>query len=155
MTNQKSFLEKPKNVILAIQLLWATIAVAVLSMALDWNQTLEKLNDQITHQFPGFPIKPELFIILIWGFTLAILIWLIIKITSGRNWARILYLIMTVIGLPFSIPELVDKFNTSMLTFFLAFLTTILSVAICVLLFMPSSNAWFKELKAQRKLKKS
>lgn len=143
MTNQQVISEKPNTVVRAIQLYWAYLALEIINAALSWNQTITNVKS-----IPNFPMNPELFVFISWGLIFLILIWLLLKISSGRNWARITFLILTILGTPFSILSTIDVFNTSKAMFLIDLFLLILNLSICVLLFVPSSNAWFKKRKA-------
>lgn len=131
MTHQQTLPEKPKTVVWAIQLYWAYLSLGIIDVvAWALNQSTANIRFSII-------------------FIFSIYIWLILKISSGRNWARITFLILTLLGAPFSIVEIMDVFNTS--KFFIELLFLSLTFSTWILWFMPSSSAWFKEIKVQRK----
>src|SRR5215510_12692932 len=69
---------KPSQVVLAVRLLWGMLALGVVNSAVQWPKLVETT-------------PPEM-IIAIQLVTFGIIAWLTIKISSGRNWARITYL---------------------------------------------------------------
>lgn len=82
----------------AITFLWAGLAFAGMSLYLDF---------RLTEQVP----TPATLI----TFFLIFFLWsvLTLKIAAGRNWARITYLVLTIIGLPLNIPIIVSDFNSN------------------------------------------
>ena len=155
MTNQTHTTEKPKEVVLAIKLLWAYFAVSILSMVLNWDYVILVARTK-SPDFPppGFPMTLEMFLCVVMSISFALILWIILKISSSRNWARILYLITIVIGVPSWLLNFMEMMKGPKMVVVLSILATILSLGACVLLFTRPSNAWFKEQKALRKQKK-
>jgi hypothetical protein len=65
-------------------------------------------------------------------------------ISRRRHWARILYLAIFLIGLPFFLLAIGQTFASSFATGIGAVLKTMVQAAALMLLFLPSSNAWFR-----------
>ncbi|MDY0251112.1 MAG: hypothetical protein RBR45_13835 [Pseudomonas sp.] len=82
----------------AITFLWAGLVFAGLSLFLDF---------RLTQQVPA----PAALI----AFFLIFLLWsvLTLKIADGRNWARITYLILTLLGLPLNLPIVLADFSSN------------------------------------------
>jgi hypothetical protein len=85
------------------------------------------------------------------GFTLTVqvttflfLAWLTYKIWRGRNWARITFLALYLVGLPFSIPTVRGLFSASVTVGCITVLQTILQLAAIYLLFAKPGSNWFK-----------
>ena len=72
---------------------------------------------------------------------------LVNRIYVGRNWARILWLVLILIGLPFAIPGNLQEVRRSVVTGCLSIIITLFQVAGTFLLFTGKSNAWFRARK--------
>lgn len=133
VTKKKTASEKPTEVLNALRLIFVSIAVSILNTISDFSYLASLTSaNSLLFQMIG---------------TYAIIIFLTIKIVHGRNWARIIFLIIFVFGLPASIPSLYSHFSRSLLACGLMLLTTILQLAAIILLFQKQSNAWFAHLK--------
>jgi hypothetical protein len=136
--------QKSKNIILAIRLLWGSLVLGALGSALNWDFTLSQMP-------PDFPMNKDLFGFLVILFTFTIMAWMVFKISSGRNWARILFLVMFMIGVPLSIPSLTISYHYSKAVFLITIINSGLQLMVVYFLFSKAGNAWFK---AQKELKK-
>lgn len=67
----------------------------------------------------------------------------IYKIWARRNWARILQLVMLLVGLFMSIPMISAKYDTSPLSAAFSFVLLTIQLYSMYLLFTPPSNTWF------------
>jgi FtsH-binding integral membrane protein len=141
MTDSLAKHHKPKNVLLAVRLLWATIALGLMSTALYWN-------DKISQLPADFPMNPELFASIVLFITFSFLVWIMWQVSRGRNWARLLYLIVFLIGLPLYIPALLVEFDHSVGKGIFSTIITFMQLAALILLFTKEGNVWFKEQKA-------
>ena len=146
MTDNSPLRQRPKNIILAIRLLWGSLALGALGVALSWDFAFSQ-----TQMPPDFPMDKNLFFLLIILFTYAIMSWVVLKISSGRNWARILWLIVFIIGIPISIPNLTTVYNQSKVIFLISIINSGLQLIAVCFLFSKAGNVWFK---AQKELKK-
>lgn len=78
------------------------------------------------------------------------LMWLIAaKIGQGRNWARILYLVLFLIGAPFSLGPLMQSLQTSPLSGILGIVQLGAQVVVAIFLFQKPSADWFDAIKKQ------
>jgi hypothetical protein len=78
--------------------------------------------------------------------TLAILLFLIAKISAGRNWARITFTVLFVLGLPTCAAlVLTDKFFQNPISGGVVLLQTIVQGWALVLLFTKPGSDWFKK----------
>jgi hypothetical protein len=68
-------------------------------------------------------------------------------IAAGKNWARIVFLILLIIGLPFAIPTYLTELRTSIPYGSISVVVAILQVIGIVLVFTRNSNEWFKTRK--------
>ncbi len=128
-----SAIKKPAEVANAVILIYAGVGVGIINTITDFAH-LSSL------------VSPNLLIFQM-AFTYAIIILLAFKISLGRNWARIIFLIVFLFGLPASIPSLISHFSRSPSAGWLMLLTILLQMTANVLLFQKPSNAWFKERK--------
>ena len=144
MTKKRPNLQKPQNVILAIRLLGGSLALGVFNTAFNWK-------NKTSHIPSDFPINKDLFALFASLSTFAIMLWIILKISSGRNWARILFLCGFIIGLPFCIPMLREMINLSTVVVFIASAIALLQLAALGLLFSKTGNTWFKTQKELQK----
>lgn len=141
-------LPKPKAVKLAIQLLWASFALGVVNTAINWTDTISQMTQPL-------PIDKGLFALIIASFTFCVLFWLFYKISTGRNWARITFLCFFLIGLPFSVPQLLAMIEQAPLKVSIALLLTLLQLIALIALFSNTGNASYrlqKESRSQSKI---
>lgn len=75
-------------------------------------------------------------------------LWFISKISQGRNWARILFLILVLLGLPFAVPTYMAELRKSLLSGSVSILIALLQLAGTALLFTRNSNRWFRTRKS-------
>ena len=126
-------LERPLHATRAVQLLYASLAIGLLRALLG-----------LTQRVSGVAlVLAALIVIAVFalGFFLA---W---KISAGRNWARILLLLLVIINLPFAVWGNVVELKESIWSgTFSIFIELMLWIGTC-LLFTRSSNLWFKRRK--------
>lgn len=151
MAEPKIILSKPKSVTLAIRLLLASMVLIIPKFIFKWDyaahltqsynqntQTALTVNDDFT-----FYVQIGKVVI-----TIIFLLWIVLKISAGRNWARILFLIMyIIIGVPLSFLRLKDLFASSLLGGFLVLLNSLLQMISLRYLYSSPSNVWFKSIK--------
>lgn len=129
---------RPGKVSTALYLLWIALFVGIIASAFNFSSSLE-----IANAPPGFGLGVVIFI-LCFGFLLsAFFIW---KIGQGRNWARITYLVLFILGIPVVIYTLLTiKVSTFLIIMQIAH--TIVSLVALVFLFQKQSSDWFKSTK--------
>ena len=76
-------------------------------------------------------------------FVLGIMLWLVYMIAKGRNWARITFLVLFLVGLPWSIPALLSSFSAYPFSAILGISQILLQVVALVLLFGAEARHWF------------
>ncbi len=86
----QSAAQKPQPVVTAINLLWASLAVGLVKMLMDFSY------------LSG--VAPAAFTNFVLIFTFALIAFLIFKISAGRNWARITFLVICIIGVLPTLP---------------------------------------------------
>lgn len=70
--------------------------------------------------------------------------WIIFKISRRKHWARATFAILGAIGLPFSIPVLIEAFDTSPISGGLGVAQAMAQVMAVVMLYMKDGRAWFR-----------
>lgn len=121
---------KPKAVIIAVRLLYTSIAVGFLRGLI--------VGPQLSKDVPLASVA--LFLIFVSG-----IIWFFVyKISRARNWARIVYLLLFAIGNWFTILPLFRSVAAYPLIGLLGIGQAILELIAMVMLFSGPSNQWFK-----------
>ncbi len=92
-------IEKPQEVRKAVILLWVSLAVMPIRMAADWATTKAILNDALA--------------LTVLVATIAVLSFLIWQISRGKNGARLVFLVLYLLGVPFSLYALPTDFGRS------------------------------------------
>ena len=122
---------RPGEVTLAVRLLWLSIAIGSLTSGL-----------RVAGLVSGASLVVALLIaIVIFGFYL----FLVSRISAGRNWARIVFLVFFLIGLPFSILNNLAELRKSVLFGSISILIAVIQVVATYLLFTKNSNRWFRQ----------
>jgi hypothetical protein len=65
-------------------------------------------------------------------------------IERGRNWARITYLVLYLVGLPFFVLSLLATWRYSLIAAGSGLVQTLLQTVALVLLFLRPSREWFR-----------
>lgn len=148
MSEQHLTSQRPRQLILTVLILWCcSMFLGVLGTFLDWDHQMAKIP-------ADFPMNKEIFATSIIFVTSAFLLWVYYKIYSGRNWARILFLIFYLIGLPISISTSIDMFAHSKIVALITDLQALIQLITLCLLFSKQGNAWFKAEKEMRRQQK-
>jgi hypothetical protein len=133
MENQQP--EKPRAVALAVYLLWGSLAVGLAKIPLD---------------FPSLAAIPSPAIV--WSaiaIVLALYGFLFLKIASGRNWARITFLVFFLLGLILAWPTLSSEFARAPAVGVLSIAQGIMQGYAIFLLFTSPGKTWFQKEKAR------
>jgi len=72
---------------------------------------------------------------------------LISRILARSNWARIVWLVLVLFGLPFAIPANLQELRRSVLSGVFSLLVTLLQLIGTYFLFTKASNQWFRTRK--------
>src|SRR5258706_13861316 len=129
MENQQP--EKPRTVTLAVNLLWASMVLGVVKIPLD---------------LPALAAMPSPG--LIWPIVAGVLVFfcfLIMQISSGRNWARITYLVLFLIGLIPAWPTFAAEFARSPILGILSVVQLAIQGYAVFLLFTSPGKTWFQK----------
>jgi hypothetical protein len=137
MSNNSNKLAKPKTIKIALQLLWGSLAIGLINTIINWNESIAQMTQPMT-------MDKELFSVIVASSTFFILSWLFYMISTGRNWARITFLCLYLIGLPFSVPQLISLIEQAPLKVILAILISIFQLISLIILFSNTGNVWFK-----------
>lgn len=120
----------PPPVILADRLLWASLGLGVLRVAFDWPD-IER-------------VAPVAFVLPVMIVTFAVVAFLIVMMLKGRNWARIVFLALFVIGTLMNGPSTVEEILTRPLLGLCGLAQILLQGAALFLLLRPPASAWFR-----------
>jgi hypothetical protein len=124
-----SGIEPPRAVVSAVQLMYVTLGIGVVRSALEWPQITRDAG-------PGFAL-------MVLVITFGVLLWLTSRVARGRNWARIVYLVFFLVGLPFSIRPLLHALGYAPLSGMLGIIQVALQCLCLVLLFGVQARPWF------------
>jgi len=122
--------EPPPPVTLATYLLWASLGLGVIRFAFDWPM-IERA-------------APAAFVLPVMAVTLGVLVWLIVMIMKRRNWARITFLVLFVIGTLMDGPGALDEVLTRPLPGLCGVAQILLQGVALFLLFRPPASTWFR-----------
>jgi hypothetical protein len=124
--------QKPQSIVTAVNLLWASLAVGLVKILMDFSN-LSK-------------VAPAAFTNFILIFTFALIGFLIFKISAGKNWARITFLVMFVIGMLQTLPLVLGEFSRSAVVGALSVAQIGLQGYALFLLFTQPGNGWFRKV---------
>jgi hypothetical protein len=122
---------RPANVAAAMKLLYATLGIGVLRSVVEFHGLSEAV--------------PAEFIVTVWVLVITIMLTLFHNIGVGRNWARIVFLVLFVAGLPFSIEPLLLSLSSNVVSGILGVAQMAGQITALIMLFRPDSNAWFRK----------
>ena len=131
------FSQKPAKVVWAVRLIYFSLGVELLRACV---LTLFGITTTTTSVSVG-----ELIVSMIITFPFTIV--LTILISQGRNWARILLLVMFLLGIFIVIPTLASQFQYHFLMGLFAVIMNVMQGIAIILLFQKESNAWFRNVK--------
>ena len=138
MTPKDSSTKKPAAIERAVCFLYLHVATGVAGFFWEWFVFKDSLFKQTD------PFGPFLFLIIESLFML----WLTWKIDEGFNWARIAYLVLFFIGIPFYLIGLLRFFPYSIVLNGLSLAGCTMDVAAVIMLFSRDARLWFNSLKA-------
>jgi hypothetical protein len=124
---------RPKEVTRAVQLLSASFAIGGIRSVFD-----------LVQKIPGVYLLLALLGLAVF---LGMFFFLVSKIAAGRNWARIISLILFLIGLPLAIPGYLVELRTTLAHGLVSIVIAVLQLIGIWLLFTKNSNLWFKTRK--------
>jgi len=145
----KSDKARPKKVSTALKLLYLAFVLVIISSVLNISLFIPSLLQMgLDSAYSGFIIGVTIFIYVL---SLGFLAFLIYKIRKGRNWARITFLVLSAIGIPFSIISVILSLTINPLSevLILSIVEIILETTAIVLLFQKKSSEWFNSKKTR------
>ena len=128
-------LARPTTVSASLNVIWGSIVLGIVGLIVKW----------ATGQFPT---APAVLIVLVASVTMGPLVWLNIKMAARRNWARMTYIVLGIIGIPFVIFGSHQVVHENMFGKALFVVQWVLAFTACALLLSPSASRWFKSAKA-------
>lgn len=133
---EQNQVNRPDKVGTAVVLLYVTLGIGVLRSIME----ASRLSAQASVGFVMFITSAVLG--LMWFF--------IYMIGKGRNWARITFLVLFIIGIPFAVLPLLQSLAANPLSGLLGIGQTVVQVIALVFLFQKPSSEWFRQMKASR-----
>jgi len=127
---QRMQIERPREVVRAVQFLFAAIVIGLITASLNLAQRVS-----------GAAMIFALLIVI--GF-FGLCYFLIRTISAGRDWARIVLLVLVLLNLPFAILSDIAALRQSILLGTLSIIIIILQLIGTYLLFTKNSNLWFR-----------
>ena len=124
---------RPKETTLAIQLLYASLAIGLIRAVFG-----------LTQRTSGAALVLTALIVIS---VFALGFFLIWKISAGRNWARIILLVLVLINLPFAVLANISELKRVVWSGALSILIEVILWIGTYLLFTRNSNHWFRSRK--------
>ena len=121
-------MERPRIVVVAVMMLWTEFTLGLLDSVLDW----KVMRAQEFWQYS----------VTISAVFVVISIWINYKVWQGRNWARIVALVFTVLAVVSFVPQFSEAFARSKLISTLYCIEILLDVVAMCLVFGPGRR-WF------------
>ena len=128
---------RPQSVDIAVQLLGLSFVMGVLRALLEFRPAVEA-----AAEVGGF-----VFVLTIQALVLGFLFLNIYFIRQRKNWARWIFVILLVTGLPFAVEPTLTLLSENLYSGIVSFMQALLQVVAAVFLFRKPSRAWFKKLK--------
>ncbi len=127
---------RPDKVSTALTLLWISLAIGVLNSIINFSNSV----DLAQGYGSGFVIFVTLF-------TLAFIAFFIYMIGEGKNWARITFLVLFILGIPFSVLPAIRLLITNPISGMFSVGISILQLIAIIFLFQKTSSDWFNSMK--------
>jgi hypothetical protein len=124
---------RPKETTSAIQFLYASLAIGLIRAVFS-----------LTQRASGAALILAALIVIS---VFALGFFLVWKMSAGRNWARIILLVLVLINLPFAVLANVSELKRSVLSGALSILIEVILWIGTYLLFTRNSNLWFRSRK--------
>jgi hypothetical protein len=126
--------EKPQNIKNAVILICISLVVGLFKVVLDYDFLLS------LGPIQGTAITMAL--------TIFIMLFLAYKIWQGRNWSRITFSVLFILGIYPAVLLMPAEAERSIAVMLGSALQTLAQVAALILMYLPVSNGWFKSIKA-------
>lgn len=125
---------KPAIIHFAIGLLWASLAVAAVKVALDWANFVSRGSVAFT--------------VCLMILTFALIGFFVVKIGQGKNWARIVFVVIFVLGVVPAIFTWRSEFARSPLLGILSIVQDALQATALYFIFTSPGKEWFRKVQA-------
>jgi hypothetical protein len=135
---QSANTERPRAVAKAVQFLASAVVIGLL------NAIVTLVQRSSVQKPTGISMLMALIMVIAF---FALLFFLVMKVSAGRNWARIVWLIFVLLNAPFAIMAYPDAVRRNAITGTLSIIIVILQLIGTGLLFTKASNLWFKTRK--------
>ena len=126
---------KPRSVTLAVTLLWVSLAIGVIKAPFDP---------------AGLNAVP--YPAIVWSVAAVIMAFfclLIFKISAGRNWARVTFLVIFLLGLVLGVPGLMAEFQRAPVLALVSIAASVMQLWAVILLFTSPGKNWFGKKAAE------
>lgn len=133
ITEEGANLERPKRVTAGVQFLVTSLALGTIIAAV-----------HVFQNAAGTSMVLALLIVLAFFGLGFLLVW---RIATGNNWARIILLVLVVVGTPLAVPGYFASLKQNMLSGSLSIFISMLQLIGTFLLFTGKSNPWFRKRK--------
>lgn len=122
---------KPSQINTAVNLLWASLAIGFVKSIMD----MQHLGSQASPAFINFILIS----------VIAVMALLIVFISKGKNWARITFLVLFILGSLPSIPLVLGEFTRSPVLGAFSLVQIVLQVVALYMVFTKPGGLWFKK----------
>ena len=125
--------QKPKPVAVAVTLLWVSYVMGLARGLMDFSALTA--------------VASFAYVVFVMFFTFVLIAYLIYRIAAGENWARIAFLVMLILGLIPTLPQLIKEWSTAPFAAILSALQLAIQTYALFLLFTSPGNSWFSRNK--------
>jgi uncharacterized membrane protein HdeD (DUF308 family) len=120
---------RPAIVSLAVMLLYSSLGIGVLISILQYRQVAQKTSIG--------------FVLFICSAVFTVMWFFIHKISKGRNWARVVFVVLFVLGIPLWVGPMMDAFATNSIIGMLIITQALIQFIAIAILIQKSSSEWF------------
>ncbi len=129
---------RPAKIGQAVMLLYVTLGIGVLRSIMETSRLAQ-----------GTSVGFVLFI----GFAVLGVMWFFIyMIGKGRNWARVTFLVLFILGVPLAVLPLLQSLAANPFSGLLGIAQTVILIVALVFLFQKPSSNWFRRMKGPKQL---
>lgn len=140
MSTNTENIQKPASVKLGILILWISLVIAIIKAFFSL-PTIIKLAETLPDKSLNFIIGILVGVIILMALN-------ILMIGKGKNWARILYLILFILGAPSFFKGVFSNLSGNLLTLSLELVHFAIQIYALILIFQSSSKPWFHQKKS-------
>jgi len=127
---------RPAIVGKAVKILYATLGLGVLQAVLDFRTVAQQM--------------PLIYILFVWAVIFGAMGFVIHEIGARQNWARILWLFLFILVLPFSMLPVLHFLFIKPVYGLIGLLQLVGQIVALVMLFQRASNEWYRTPKAPK-----